>query len=327
MRRIVWLFLVVLGVALAGGCTQPDSAGSADSPVDTTWTEPPHDFSFAVLGDSRGSDNGVNSAILGEIVERVLQDGPDFVLFLGDAVTGSSDKSTFRSQLLHWRDVMQPLYDDGIPVYAVRGNHEDSDPGIWREVFSGPYAPPGNGPAGEEGLTYSFAFENALVVGLDVYANPHHVNQTWFDAVLDANTLPHVFVFTHEPAFSVYHQDCLDDDVNARNRFWQSLEHAGARLYLTGHDHFFDESRIDDGDGNPDNDLHQMIVGSAGAPIYSESVPSGDNGPYKVVQVGHSSTYGYMLVDVAGSKVTTVWMARTGKGIYEPVSPFSYTVN
>jgi hypothetical protein len=42
------------------------------------------------------------------------------------------------------------------------------------------------------------------------------------------------------------------------------LQHAEAKVYLSGHDHFRELARIDDGDGNQDNDLYQYIDGTGG---------------------------------------------------------------
>jgi hypothetical protein len=60
------------------------------------------------------------------------------------------------------------------------------------------------------------------------------------DQELNSNSNNHLFVFGHEAAFKVFHADCLDDSVSARNTFWNSLKTAGARVYFCGHDHFLD---------------------------------------------------------------------------------------
>ena len=76
---------------------------------------------------------------------------------------------------------MQPVYDAGIGVYPCRGNHDafGVKPAVdptgalskagWDNVFTGPYALPGNGPSGEENITFSFTRENVFVLGLDNY--------------------------------------------------------------------------------------------------------------------------------------------------------------
>ena len=199
-------------------------------------------------GDSRGSNNGVNTAILTEIMTQILAEQPDLVLFSGDLVTGSTNSDVLISQLTNWRTIMQPVYDAGIQVLAVRGNHENQgNVSAWNAVFTGPYAIPGNGPPGEINVTYSLVHQTALIAGLDEYSgHTHRVNQAWLDGQFATNTRPHVFVFGHEPAFKADHTDCLDDYPADRDIFWASLADAGGRTYFCGHDHFYDHARIDD---------------------------------------------------------------------------------
>ena len=57
----------------------------------------------------------------------------------------------------------------------------------------------------------------------------------------------------------------------ARDSLWESLLSAGAKIYFSGHDHFYDHTIIDDGDENPQNDMHQVIVGTAPNYFHSDS--------------------------------------------------------
>ncbi len=293
-------------------------------------------WKFIAVGDSRGlsnsDNNGVNTTILGEIAAQVVSQNAEFVIFPGDLVYGNIDQTTLETELLTWRNTMQPVYDASIPVYAVRGNHDLGSPvGVtaWNNVFSGSYAMPGNGPAGEENLTYSVSHNNALILGLDLYTFPHRVDQTWVDAELASNSQPHVFAFTHEPAFATHHADCLDDYPTNRNLFWESLASAGGRAYFAGHDHFYDHARIDDGDGNPDNDLHQYVVGTGGAPLRDWSPPYiGSNAPYTPVQEHHAKEYGYVVVEIDGADATLTWFERTAPGVYSATADvFSYSTS
>ena len=158
---------------------------------------------FVVCGDTRGDNNGVNTTILAEIVAATIAEGADFILMPGDLVNGSGTQSVLESQLTTWRNTMQPLYDAGVGVYPVRGNHDAGNLAAWNSVFSGSYALPANGPTGEVNLTYSFTFDNIFVAAVDQYVNINRVNQTWLDGQFAANTQPHVFVFGHAPAFKV----------------------------------------------------------------------------------------------------------------------------
>ncbi len=314
---------------------------------------------FIVTCDSRGRDDGIEKTVLRELVTEILSRDVDFVLFPGDLVSGNSlsGPAEFEYQLRVWVEIMEPVYGDNIPVYVGRGNHEiadvwgayprpDIDPNDnfatrWLDVFGSDLYPeqkvPDNGPAGEEFMTYSLTHKNSFIVSLDQYAGVgheavHKANQQWFDSQLAANAEPHVFVAGHEPAFRALHRDCLDNQPSERDAFWAGIRNAGGRTYFCGHDHFYDHTRIDDGDGDPGNDLHQYIIGSAGAPPYHWSPPyPGVNSYYTVEQWHHAENYGYTLVEIDGLDVTLTWMERLSRdltvpGIYEPREVWSYTV-
>ncbi len=264
-------------------------------------------WKFLVYGDSRGTSAGdpVNTNVLKEIVVATTNEKPAFVLFVGDLVYSGS-AATFAV----WTNIMAPVYRAGIPVYPILGNHDSGGASIFTNIFSSTL--PHNGPAGEVCRTYYFVYSNSLVIGLDNYVTAHRVNQTWLDGVLASNYMPHVFVFGHEPAFKMSHTDCLDDYPADRDNFWNSISNAGARMYFCGHDHFYDDVRLDDGDGNPSNDLHQFIVGGGGAPLYADSTYNGVNDDWTPQRVYHDMTNGYLVVDVNRLRVTTTYKRRTG---------------
>lgn len=308
---------------------------------------------FAAFGDSRGGSegSGVNTEILGKLVDAVLAEKPEFVLFPGDLIFGHADRKNLgddgalqrmQAELETWRATMEPLYAAGIPVYPVRGNHETTqrDPDhagqadhrpvwprtkeTWDAVFSGPYALPQNGPESEKNVTFSITHKNVFILGLDLYTcatpgtitNPdgsipygalHQVDQAWVDQQLAGTQQPHVFSFAHEPAFKVDHLDCMHGDSSfgvdlsrERDIFWNSLRKSGSRVFFGGHDHGFAHARIDDGDGNPDNDIHQVIVGTAGAGKNVQGVYDGYNGVFKPVPVSEGHVYGFVMVDING---------------------------
>jgi predicted MPP superfamily phosphohydrolase len=260
-------------------------------------------WKFVMVGDTHVT---ATAAPLPDLVPAIAAENPSLVLVAGDIVqTGKgTTPSEMQQQLAMFHVVMEPLYAKGIPVYPVRGNHENDAFGsaeAWKASFTGNRSLPGNGPAGEEGLSYSFTFKNSLFVAVDEYVTIHQANQPWLDSLLTANTLPHVFVFGHEPAFKYFHTDCMDDVVDARNTFWKSLTKSGAKVYLCGHDHFRDLSRIDDGDGHVDNDLYQYIVGTGGGPFPpAAGIQNGENAPYTPVSVSHEVQNGFLLVEIHG---------------------------
>jgi hypothetical protein len=311
--------------------------------------EEPGLWRFVVTGDSRddGSGDGVNDEILGEIADAIISEKADLVVFPGDLVYGYCNQTTLQTQLIKWRDTMQPLYNAGIAVYPVRGNHDVGVPAgvtAWNNVFSESYALPDNGPQGEVNLTYWVEHKNALVIGMDVYIETHKVNQEWLNGVLAGNTRQHVFVFTHEPAFGLNdgpgpaHDDGLYGDKNPpidftdeRDEFWASLEaETGCRLYFCGHDHFYDHLKaVKKVNPDPETEVHQMIVGTAGAPLsdFTGEDYYQDSDYWTPTKIKHEKQYGYVVVQISGPKVTAVWKHRTGGGTYEPGGDvFDYTI-
>ena len=293
---------------------------------------------FAVLGDTHVP----NSTLLGEMATAMMADSVKLVLFPGDIVESgrSASAETYATQLSSWKSLAAPMYQAGIGVYPIRGNHENDtnqSTVTWNSAFAGAYQLPANGPATESNLSYSIGYKNALFVGLDDYVNIHRVNQTWLDQQFAANTTrPHVFVFGHEPAFKVFHTDNLDDYVAERDQFWKSLVGAGARTYFSGHDHFFDAARIDDGDGNLENDVVQVVVGTGGGTLFDQYnyFNASANSSYTPVQLSHWMTNGYLLVEVSGETasdrlVTLTFKRRNvatdGLVSYLPAYTFSYT--
>ncbi len=298
------------------------------------------EWSFIVTGDSRDYNDAVNLTIMPELVNEILNHDVDFVLFSGDLVQGwpvnyvdPADLVGLENQLLLWRNIMQPVYDAGIGVYPVRGNHEvnsyysGTSLTAWNNVFTGSYALPDNGPEGEINLTYSVTHKNVFILGLGQYVvnRGHLVNQPWIDAQLAANGRRHIFAYGHVPAFKLHSVYDLSDDVDARDAFWTSLEDAGARVYFCADTHLYDHARADD-DGDPSNDVHQIVVATAGAPLYTWSPPyQGPNSDWDIYQIYHAEQYGYVLVEMDGVDATFTWMERVDNDTYEATEQWSYT--
>jgi hypothetical protein len=270
-------------------------------------------WQFLVYGDTRGSSgtDQINTNILSELARATTNASPKpaFVLVPGDLVYSGS-LAAFRG----WTNIMAPVYQAGIAVYPVMGNHDTADVSSYISVF-GPGIPD-NGPAGEINRTYSFVRSNALVAVMDNYVVAHQCNTNWLKSVLQTNDYLHVFVMGHEPAFSVNHADCLDDMPAARDIFWNMLSNVACRAYFCGHDHFYDEMRLDDRDGDPSDDVHQFIAGAGGAPFHADSAYDGTNGMWMPTRMAHAMTNGYVAVEIDGPVATLTWYRRTTPNNY-----------
>jgi len=270
---------------------------------------------FVVCGDSRGSDNGVDSVILGELVTAIIAEHADLVLFTGDLVADGT-----LPQLQYFGQVfIDPLRAVGIPVYPCRGNH-DSSVDDWNAMFTGVYALPQNGPPDQLNLTYSFVHNDVFFISLEEnLMNPAMpIDQEWLNAQLAQNTWPHVFVFGHYPMYSVYHPDGLSLYPTPRDAFAKSLVAAHIRVYLAGHDHFYDDAEVPAFPGAP---FRQLVAGSAGAPLYDWS---GQYADPRVVGIAHVKNYGYIVVDVNDSTVQMVFKQRNAPNDYVAADSFSY---
>ena len=271
-----------------------------------------------------------------------MAENPDFVLFPGDLV-GTGGQTVYST----WKSTMQPVYDAGIGVCPVAGNHEISGgasaTNAFMSMFITPYTTaPFSGMTNMvvdnssfDGRSYAFNFSNALFLCMDNYSNlstsAHCVNQPFLDAQLAARNptnTPLVFAMWHEPAFKAGKDIGLEANINLRNATWTSLQNAGCRQVFNGHDHSYAMARLDDGDGNPNNDVYQVVVGTAGAPPYVVTY-SGNTGSWAVVPVSsETNNYGYVrvVVDDVAHTVTQTWVHRTGANTFvDTTSVLSYT--
>jgi hypothetical protein len=295
-------------------------------------------------GLHRSADNqGINETVTKAISDAVLNERASILLWTGDIVNvNDANADTLKNGLEKWRGIMEQLYSKNVKVWPVRGNHEvyrylEADPdgepipnaaGVWRDVFSGPYALPNNGPKGQEDLSFYSIEDSALIIGLDQYEGAHRdslqrkhlVNQKWLDQVLGQNKKPFTFVYGHEAAFMAGRHsddDTLAADAFARNLFWQSLVNAGA-LYFCGHDHFYDRMCVVRTGSKPGREVFQITAGTAGAPFYTAAQYAG-SAVWKLQRAAHfENVYGYILITVDGDKATI-----TFKGA--PPTAFSQT--
>ena len=312
-------------------------------------------WKFAVISDTQGDSKTesdkpyINKKVLTMIADDVAKEHPDFVLVAGDLVSGwlHNGGVDYKTQYATWKEVMKPVYDAGVKVYPVRGNHDDGPERFalsplpanleppegsqaalkeaFLQAFDQDYIPL-NGPAGEEGFTYSFTHKNALIIGIDEFSvHQHKVNQSWIEARIALKTEAHLFVYGHEPAFGVYHKDNLSFYPEERDQFWDAIGKGGGRVYFCGHDHMYNRAVIADNAGNK---IREIVVGTAGGS------PRTWSGQYLDARVkgeyAKDNLYGYVLVTIDGSKATIQWKAITEVqegNAWQVLDTFSYNLS
>ncbi|HVT12677.1 MAG TPA: metallophosphoesterase [Fimbriimonadaceae bacterium] len=295
---------------------------------------------FVVTGDDRwetktprdGMDeNGVNVAAMKRLATAIVAEKPTILLFNGDTIGGGDDAQE-ASQYKTFMTAMKPIYDAKIKVLAVRGNHEMHAPhadDLWRSTFSGPFANPATGPTGEEDFTFSYETGDVLFLGLDEFMTKKPViNQAWLDGVLAKTKATHIFAFAHKMAFVAgHHVDGMNTIPEARDRFLESLEKAGGVTVFFGHDHLYDHLKASEAGWPTGKAIHQVVVGTAGAPFAHGTSSQATDGNWTLAHLGHvEGKLGYCVVDVDGSKVTVTFKAETSPGVFERADSFAYEV-
>jgi Icc protein len=288
------------GIATPGP-SRPDPNKAADNSHEAEQKP----FRFAVMGDSRGSSNGINEVTLRSLMTKVtgLKPLPEFLLFTGDQVVGGSDVG---KQLGAWKN----LVDDFFPmtsVYPALGNHEH-DEVIFSDVFP---TLPKEQLTGYRKTVYAFDYGNARFITLNSdrkNAAGHYIidkqQRDWLENQLKASGKTHVFVQFHVPAYpvSAHLGTSLDADPASRDALWALLDKYKVTAVLVGHEHNYNRRKVDssfDGSGyHFENTIYQITVGGAGAPLYTGSKEA------RQVVSGPKASYHYMIIDVDGSKAT-----------------------
>ncbi len=287
-------------------------------------------WKFAVVSDTHGGrfDEGCfNKPVTEKIAADILYEKADIVLVSGDLVNGWvwNHDMEYREEYDQWKTAMKPLYDAGIRIYPVRGNHDEGPERTVLPPLPAALEPPEgfaeklkkafldafneydyipeNGPECGKRLEYSFVHKNVFFTGIDVYSSgQHRVNEDWIKRQLTSIRLPHVIVFGHEPAFEINFQDNLSWYEEERNRFWDMLGSSGCRVYFCGHDHLYNRAVIKDSKGH---EIRQITAGTGGGPLREWG------GYYRNTLVKNEAhvegIHGYIIGKVDGLSMTIEW--------------------
>jgi hypothetical protein len=281
-----------------------------------TATAAANPWKFAVLADINYAEGlDVAALTLEFLAEDMKNQGVDLVIFPGDMMAGSVNIGLYKGALDSWKAMMKPLYDVGIPIYVIRGNHEaesimSANSDLWLDEF-----PVLKGiPSPDGGFTYSFVHKNARFVGFDQYINHSgRMMNTWVTTQINNSTSPLNFAFGHEPLFPDSYngngpKSSMANDPKSRDALISALgTHRGT--YFAGHEHLYLRANVSDGRGHM---VPELIVGTAGRNNYNYSpeVVSAYTRPenYTVDKVYSNSTnpyFGYLSVTVYDNNTWT----------------------
>jgi Icc-related predicted phosphoesterase len=294
------------------------------------------DWSFVMLGDTRGERETTTTGVstyLNTIALKIASLNPDLVLVSGDLVNGNDVPDTsiltnYTLQFNNWKTAMQPVFNyatsTGIPIYPVRGNHENCDhegPTVHhlKEAYYNAfidYVPlngPNNGGSDNQvGYSYSFTYNNANFVVADQYfyytasgsvTGYHELARSWVVQQFAATNMPFNIFMAHEPFFNAEHTTpggFLGTSTNAlqtRAEFWNELGTNGVQLYLTGHIH----NEIVASTTNEYGTIIQLIAGNGGAAL---GAVGGSSEPGVELLFTNDTHYGFSLATVSDTSMT-----------------------
>ncbi|MCX6898498.1 MAG: metallophosphoesterase family protein [Verrucomicrobia bacterium] len=294
------------------------------------------DWSFAMLGDTRDdrftTTTGV-SPYLNTIAQKIATLNPELVLVGGDLVNGNdvpsgSPLENYSLQFTNWMSAMQPVFNytagTGIPIYPVRGNHENCDhegPTVhelkkaYYDAFKA-YVPlngPNYGSTNDQvGFSYSFTTNNVTFAVADQYfyydSTPgsegyRELDRSWVTQQFQQTNTPFKVFMAHEPIFNTEHSDpggffgTNAAGLQIREDFWNALGTNGVQLYLTGHLH---NETVASTTNDYGDTIIQLMAGNGGAPID----PVGSQHEPGVEMLYTNALYGFSLATVQADAMT-----------------------
>jgi len=318
-------------------------------------------WSFVVTGDVRDKDttNTGVSSYLPAISDKIVSLGPKAVFLSGDLINGDELPSSpdpnkpripYAVQFANFKSYlgMKSVYDAGIDIYPVRGNHESGGhndkppiPSLKQAYYdavglSVPQNGPNNGPSDNQvGYSWNLKLNNIRVIGVDDYfyfnpaqqgnSNYYKIDQAWLETQL-TKTAPkrYTFVMAHEPVYylekqSDFYGSTSPEGVADRKEFWDSLGSNGVKMYLCSHVHNVQVGTANDSHGNT---IYQNMIGNGGAPLDSPS----KSDPNLNMTYQDFTSYGFALFTVTNESMAINYH------LYDPKTQkwsigFTYTAN
>lgn len=229
-------------------------------------------FRFVTWGDSRDTPS-VLASLSNQV--KTLNPAPVFTLFNGD-LCGSWTTTCIQA----WIGYMNGSSNNGNVniAFPVRGNHDSGSGTAWSTYFNqsatASRVGASNYSALTQDMTYSFDYQNAHFVGIDLpggdVSSMSSAQITWLDNDLkaaEARGQKVSFLYWHGPIYYVSTHASTPSNtlVNVLNN------HPSIFATYHGHEHVvahttLDSSRIA---GLTNNTIEEFVDGTAGAPAYS----------------------------------------------------------
>lgn len=291
-RRLIFPFILLIFIIVLCSCVPLKKSTEQGADVEReTVVKSQGSFQFAVLGDSKilpDRPQWKGNAILAKLVQRINQDNPDLVIYLGDG----PDEGGPISNMVSFREMLGKLKS---PWYPAIGNHEiirgagkDGNRGDgesnYLEVFNDklPVDFRGNRVS-----YYSFNYRNSHFIVLDTAWQerkdgekyglyPGSTQWEWLVQDLKSSQpgCKHIFIFGHEPPLIPYKSGGENDSKKLSDLYgttWNNYQVVESFVQLchqqhvdavfSGHIHAYLNFK--------DGEVTHIITGDAGASLYA----------------------------------------------------------
>ncbi|MGE9291357.1 MAG: metallophosphoesterase family protein [Puniceicoccales bacterium] len=292
---------------------------------------------FAVIPDTQGSWDGVPLEEVNAIASRIIEHSPEFVIHVGDVTDGNSSNGDVKlAQLEYLKELLvEPLADEGIGFYPVRGNHDSNaylqtSRGVsaWAAAFPylfegenplvDPADVPGGSPESPNDSNFCYVYspnENVFFVSVDQWNGGDDTNYSdWverkFAEIRGQQPHAHIFGFSHSGLFSTSIHPAMSEFVEGgATPYLAAGEKFQIDGWFSGHNHIYDRSMaVNLSKGNLPY-LFDFTCGSASEKFYGLTrVPSEDQHLNHLVDstvtVGRPITY--LFAEIVGPFVQIV---------------------
>jgi hypothetical protein len=259
-----------------------------------TPVAPDKPFWFIAYGDDR-SDSADHQSVINRMA--LVSPSPGFMCNVGD-LTYSGATAEFQTFFNIEGGLM-----NHVTLFPALGNHDVSNVSNWFLYFAL--------PNGER--YYSFRYGNSAIVCLDVYSTytPGSAQYNWLVSELQADSadpsVRHIFAFWHEPPYTTNNGHA--SNMTVRQYLCPLFERFHVPITFQGHNHCYEHSLV--------NNVHYIITGGGGAPLYS------DWGPESTWTVYRNAEFEFVLVHVSGDTISCKGIVPGGTAFdsFEVVSP------
>jgi hypothetical protein len=210
-------------------------------------TEPP--FQFALIGDSRDGEK-----VYTQLVRRILERRPNFIIHLGDMITRPNEKE--------WKEFFEISKPINLPFFPVVGNHDVGNTLRGEEMYRKQFILP------KDQTFYAFQAGGCLFVILDSEKGKGKIidhQWSWLEDTLTSSHESSKLVFLHRPLFlpmdSLKLGKGMDKDPFARDHLHRLFLKTKVKAVFAADDHRYDRRERDN--------ILYVITGGGGAPIYA----------------------------------------------------------